>query len=96
MKSELSFDWDHANTRRLGRHRVTQAEFEQVMSNDPILFDYQNVGGEDRWTAMGSTNDLRILVVAFTIREGCIRAVTSFRANKQQAGKVWERKGSKE
>jgi uncharacterized DUF497 family protein len=96
MKSELSFDWDDSNTQHLGRHRVTQAEFEQVMRNDPILFDYQDVGGEDRWTGIGSTSDLRILVVAFTIREGCIHAVTAFRANKQQARKFWEQKGSKE
>ena len=93
MKSERSFDWDDANTRHLKRHRVTQAEFEQVTRNDPILFDYQNVGDEDRWTGRGSTNDFRILVVAFTIREGCIRAVTAFRANKQQARKFWEQKG---
>jgi uncharacterized DUF497 family protein len=66
------------------------------MRNDPILFDYQNVDGEDRWTGMGSTDDLRILVIAFTIREGRIRAVTAFRANKQQARKFWEQKGRKE
>jgi uncharacterized DUF497 family protein len=66
------------------------------MRNDPILFDYQNVDGEDRWAGMRSTNDLRVLVVPFTIREGCIRAVTAFRANKQQARKFWEQKGRKE
>jgi uncharacterized DUF497 family protein len=66
------------------------------MRNDPILFDYRNVGGEDRWTGMGSTNDLRVLVVPFTIREGCIRAVTGFRANKQQGRKFWEQKERKE
>jgi uncharacterized DUF497 family protein len=66
----------------------------ELMQNDPILFDYQNVDGEDRWTGIGSTNDLRIVVVAFTIREGCIRAVTAFRANKQQARNFWEQKGS--
>jgi uncharacterized DUF497 family protein len=96
MKSELSFDWDDANARHLGRHKVTQAEFEQVMHNYPILFDYRNVDGEDRWTGIGSTNDLRILVVAFTIREGCIRAVTAFRAKKQQVRQFWEQKGCQE
>jgi uncharacterized DUF497 family protein len=93
MRSELSFDWDDANALHLGRHKVTRAEFEQVMQNDPILFDYQNVDGEDRWTGVGSTDDLRILVVAFTIREDRIRAVTAFRANEQQVRKFRE-KGS--
>ena len=49
MTSELSFDWDDENRKHLARHDVTRAEFEQVI-NDPILFDYQNIDGEDRWT----------------------------------------------
>jgi len=52
--------------------------------NDPILFDYKNIDGEDRWTGMGSTDMLRVLVVAFTIREGRIRAVTAITASKKR------------
>ena len=46
MTSELSFDWDDENLKHLARHDITKAEFEQVMGNDPILFDYQNIHGE--------------------------------------------------
>ena len=93
MARELSFDWDEANVSHLVRHRVTWAEFEQAMRNDPILFDYQNVDGEDRWTGLGSTDNLRVLAVAFTIREGRIRAVTAFTASKKKAREFWRRKG---
>ena len=61
--------------------------------NDPILFDYQNVNGEDRWSALGSTDGLRVLVVVFTIREGRIRAVAAFDASKEKAREYWRKKG---
>ena len=77
----------------MARHNVTRVEFEQVMGNDPILFDYQNIDGEDRWTGMGSTDGLRILVVAFTIREGRIRAVTAYLAGKKRVKEFWTQKG---
>ena len=73
-----------AAVHHLARHSVTQAEFEQAMQNDPNLFDYQIVDGEERWTGLGSTDNLRVLVVVFTIREGRIRAVTAFPANKKR------------
>jgi uncharacterized protein len=92
MTSELSFDWDEENLKHLARHDVTRAEFEQVMGNDPILFDYQNIDGEDRWTGIGSTDMLRILVVAFTIREQRIRAVTAFLAGKKRVQEFWKQK----
>src|SRR5260370_981494 len=84
MTSELSFDWDDENLKHLARRDVTRAEFEHVIVNDPILFDYKNIDGEDRWTGMGSTDMLRVLVVAFTIREGRIRAVTAITASKKR------------
>jgi len=41
---------------------------------------------------MGSTNGLRILVVAFTIREGRSRAVTAFLASKKRVQEFWKQK----
>ena len=91
MTAELSFDWDDNNVQHLARG-VTQAEFEQVMRHDPILFDYENVDGEDRWIGLGSTDDLRVLVVAFRIREGRIRAVTAFLASNKRVQEFWKQK----
>lgn len=93
MASEPSFDWDDVNVHHLVRHGVTWAEFEQIIRNGPILFDYDNVDGEDRWTGLGSTDNLRVLVVAFTIREGRIRAVTAFNASKKRVREFWKQKG---
>jgi len=94
MASGPDFDWDDANVQHLARHDVTPAEFRQAIHNDPILFDYQNVDGEDRWTGLGSTDGLRVLAVVFTIREGRIRAVTAFDASKERAREYWKKKGN--
>jgi uncharacterized DUF497 family protein len=93
MALELGFDWDDANTDHLARHKVTTAEFEEAIRNDPVLFDYDNVDGEERWSGLGSTDALRVLVLAFTIRERRIRAVTAFDASKKRAQEFWEQKG---
>lgn len=93
MDVEVRFEWDEANTKHLARHGIRPAEFEQAMRNDPVLFDYDNVEGEDRWTGIGATDALRTLIVSSTIRHGRIRAITAFDAGKQRAREFWERKG---
>jgi uncharacterized DUF497 family protein len=94
MPAEATFDWDDANAGHLANHDVTIAEFEQVIRNDPMLFDYDDVDGEERWTGVGATNGLRVLIVAFTTRGGRIRAVTGFNASKRKAREFWKRKGN--
>ena len=93
MRSEIRFDWDDENIRHVARHDVTQTEFEELMRNDPIFFDYADLDGEDRWTGLGSTKDLRVLVVAFTIREGRIRPITAFKAGKKRVREYWKQRG---
>jgi hypothetical protein len=92
--AETVFDWDEANVRHLARHDVTVQEFERAAGNDPILLDYENVDGEDRWVGLGATPGLRVLKVAFTIREGRIRAITAFDASKKDARYYWRRRGN--
>jgi uncharacterized DUF497 family protein len=94
MTSKLRFDWDVGNVSHLSRHNVTPAEFEQAIRNDPDLFDYDNVNAEERWTGLGATDALRVLVVVFTIREGRIRAVTGFDADKKRVREFWRKRGN--
>lgn len=77
--SDLNFEWDEANIEHIGRHDVRPEEVEQFFFNDPIDLDFEVVDGEDRWTAMGHTNDLRTLVVVWTMRDYSIRVVTAVR-----------------
>jgi hypothetical protein len=44
------FEWDNANLKHVARHRVTPAEAQEVLRNDPIEVGYDVIEGEGRWT----------------------------------------------
>ena len=67
------FDWDEGNSRKsVDKHGASQAEAEQVFFNDPLLVveDARHSRREARFHALGSTDDGRLLHVAFTLRRG--------------------------
>jgi uncharacterized DUF497 family protein len=58
---------------------------EQVFRNETIDLNYEMVDAEERWTSVGHTLTLKILVAVWTMREGAIRTVTAFEAGKPLA-----------
>ena len=78
MANDFEFDWDSKNTKHLAAHKVTPAEFEQVMRNDPLDLDSDVIDGEERYRSIGISNGGRLLLVVYTVRNGKIRAVTAF------------------
>jgi len=48
-----------------------------MFANDPFNAAYDVAGGEERWTAMGHTDSLRVLVVVWTIHDGAIRPLAA-------------------
>jgi hypothetical protein len=76
------FDWDGQNQQHLKSHRVSPQEFEQVIANDPVDLEYQVESGEERFKSLGVTDDGRVLIVVWTVREGRVRAVTAYPAGK--------------
>jgi uncharacterized DUF497 family protein len=93
VSDDLQYDWDSANIDHIARHNVTPAEAEQVVANEPQDLDFAIIGEEERWTAIGHTNNLRILVVAWTIRYSAIRVVTAWDAPKALQTAYLRRKG---
>ena len=81
MSDALRFDWDEANTQHIASHLVSPEEIEQVFANDEMDIDYDVVGGEECWTVVGETDQMRVLVVVFTMREELVRTVTAFEAS---------------
>lgn len=81
--SQLEFEWDDANRAHLKRHRVAHEEFEQVIRNEAFDLDYFTESGEGRYKSVGITDKGRILIVVWIVRDGRIRAVTSYRAPKR-------------
>ena len=76
MKGDLQFDWDVANLKHVGAHNVTAEEAEQAMENDALDQDYDLVAGEERWTSIGHTDLLRVLIIKWTMRGERIRIIT--------------------
>jgi hypothetical protein len=87
------FEWDAANERHLAKHRITRPEFEQAMLNDPIIIDFANEAGEDRWYGLGATDRLRVLFLVFTYRQERIRPITGWDAGKKLRELYFRRKG---
>ncbi len=81
MASEIEFDWDDENTKHLAAHKVTPAEFEQVLNDDPLDLDYHLINDEERYRSVGPTEGGRLLSVAWMIRNGKVRAITAFPAS---------------
>lgn len=81
MGGGIEFDWDAGNAKHLAAHKVTPAEFEQLMTNDPLDLDYVVIDGEERYRSIGITNGGRFLLAAWTIRGGKVRAITAFPAS---------------
>lgn len=64
------FEWDKGNARKNEKHGITQAEAEQIFANDPLLVlqDEKHSRDEQRFHALGMTNERRLLHVTFTLR----------------------------
>ena len=78
----MEFEWDESNLRHLARHKISRPEFEQAMANDPVLVDFSDESGEERWYALGATDALRVLFMVFTYRGERIRPVTAWNAGR--------------
>lgn len=74
------FDWDEGNAdKNWQRHRVTQADAEQVFLNRPILVaaDPKHSAKEGRYFALGRTDLGRELMVVFTLRGSLLRVISA-------------------
>lgn len=74
------FEWDEANSdKNWHRHKVSQAECEQLFFNRPLVVDadVKHSGSECRFFALGRTDAARELMVAFTVRGKLIRVISA-------------------
>ena len=73
------FEWSGGNAEKNWiRHRVTPLEAEQVFFNTPLLAetDWEHSQKENRFYALGQTDEGRELFVAFTMRARRLRVVS--------------------
>jgi uncharacterized DUF497 family protein len=70
-KQVAGFDWDAGNERKSEeKQAVGQSEAEQVFFNQPLLVlaDQKHSQNEERYHALGASNDGRLLHITFTLR----------------------------
>lgn len=81
------FQWDDGNSEKnWHRHRVTQAEAEQVFFNRPVLVigDAKHSAAEPRYFALGRTDGGRELALAFTLRAPLLRVISARPMNRRE------------
>ena len=93
VADELVFDWDEANIAHVARHNVLPEEVEQALASDPMYLDADVVEAEDRYTGVGHTDLLRVLVLVWTMRGGAIRPITAFSASERLAKRYLAERG---
>ena len=93
VADELLFDWDEANEGHVARHNIVPEEVEQVFANDPMDLGADVLDGEERYTGVGHTNRLRVLVLVWTMRGEAIRPITAFDASERLAKRYLAERG---
>lgn len=77
----VGFEWDDGNQEDKNRqkHRVADAECEQVFFNQPliVLEDVEHSRSEPLFCALGQTDAGRLLFVVFTIRGEHVRVISA-------------------
>ncbi len=94
LESCEGFEWDDGNAgKNWHLHRVTDAESEQVFSNEPIIIvrDSSHSNSENRYAARGVTSSRRRLTVIFTMRNALIRVVSA-RDMTRREDRIYEEK----
>jgi uncharacterized protein len=82
-ESVSGFDWDKRKSElNLAKHGIDFDDASEVFYG-PILLRQSNRNNEERWIAVGHSND-RLIAVIFTRRADVIRIISARRARKNE------------
>jgi uncharacterized protein len=92
--SDLSFEWDERKNRtNQGKHGVSFEEAQTVFfdQNAKLYFDLDHSEDEDRFLLLGTSFNLRVMVVSHCYRRGdaIVRIISARRADKQEQDDYW-------
>jgi hypothetical protein len=88
------FQWDKHNIQKnWEKHKVSPAESEQAFFNKPLIVakDVNHSQEEERFYALGKTDQGRRLFIAFTVRRMFIRVISSRDMNKKER-RIYEKR----
>ena len=80
------FQWDEGNRdKNWTKHKVSNSECEEVFFNESLIVpDIKHSEQEQRYYALGRTNEERLLFISFTIRENLIRVISARAASRKE------------
>ena len=81
------FQWDKGNSLKSWlKHHVSQGEAEQIFFNEPLLLieDEKHSQDENRFRALGYTQNNRHLYIVFMVRDQLIRVISARDMNKKE------------
>jgi uncharacterized DUF497 family protein len=79
IRGLLGFEWDAANWRKSElKHGVAASEAEEALLNNPrCQVDLRHSSDEQRFVALGATNEGRRLFISFTVRRNRVRIISA-------------------
>jgi len=81
------FEWDEHNSNKIWiKHHVTSSECEQTFFNIPLIIfdDIDHSAIEKRYYALGRTDEIKYLFIAFTLRNQKIRVISARDMNRKE------------
>ena len=87
LKDCVGFQWDEGNSEKNWiSHQVRKSECEQIFFNQPLILgnDLKHSTFEQRYYALGQTDDGRKLFIVCTIRENRIRIISARDMSKKE------------
>lgn len=87
LETYRGFEWDKGNSEKNWiKHKVTQAEAEEVFLNEPLMGDedVKHSSVEPRYRCLGQTDQGRCLFISFTWRKNKIRVISARDQDKQE------------
>jgi uncharacterized DUF497 family protein len=81
------FEWDEHNSNKIWiKHHVSPSECEQTFFNIPLMFfdDIDHSVVEKRYYALGRTDEIKYLFIAFTLRNQKIRVISARDMNRKE------------
>jgi uncharacterized protein len=87
LDKAVGFEWDKGNRFKSWlKHHVKEIEAEEVFFNELLLLieDKKHSQGEDRFLALGCTDQGRCLFVFFTIRKVLVRIISARDMHKKE------------
>mgnify|MGYP001608230877 CR=1 FL=1 len=92
------FEWDRGNLEHIKIHDVSYRECEDAFLNKPFIVNEDKTHSkiEERFQALGRTNNGRLLFVSFTIRNNKVRVVSARDQNRKERARLIKTGGGKE